>query len=419
MGEIDQPENLFLNLADRVKRGEVKLPPGFKYDDVESIMDDFSKRSTVLARSLVINEVFITRLGCEATRKKVKTKHGSRIDVTRKPRSARFDVLHHRRESEGLHLVDEDGERIPLLLPHRLAAPDLKANLAPSLFLSLPDPMREFKKWMGGTVNIINADKSLTHISKFVHFDQRSDTDLGGWARSGSRSPRSSSSPASATTALSEIARVVPSGWYWNGKGFYDNHVPSGAKYGGYGKHHDEGYGAFRNSKRSTHTISFDEFEDRAKVAAEENAEMQTATKDSPNVLRRDRDHENCFRIAELGIPAGSDVVVLGAPQIATESWLDEMLLLHDDDDEAALMHAKEKKKKRLDGALVIGPPPTVTAVAQPRFLFRILKGFAIDTLITHREGSMLVYLGFAAMGVMTVGSGEEMIRDQMCVEYM
>ena len=121
----------------------------------------------------------------------------------------------------------------------------------------------------------------------------------------------------------------------------------------------------------------------------------------------------------ELNIAAGSDVVVLGAPQIATESWLDEMLLLHDDDDEAALMHAKEKKKKRLDGALVIGPPPTVTAVAQPRFLFRILKGFAIDTLITHREGSMLVYLGFAAMGVMTVGSGEEMIRDQMCVEYM
>ena len=252
--------------------------------------------------------------------------------------------------------------------------------------------MREFKKWMGGTVNIINADKSLTHMSKFVHFDQRSDTDLGGWARSGgSRSPRSRSSSASATTALSEIARVVPSGWYWNGKGFYDNHVPSSAKYGGYGKH----------------TISFDEFEDRAKVAAEENAKMQTATEDSPNVLRRDRDNENCFRIAELGIAAGSDVVVLGAPQIATESWLDEMILLHGDDDEAVLTHAKEKKKKRLEGALVIGAPPTVTAVAQPRFLFRILKGFAIDNLIAHRQGSMLVYLGFAAMGVMTVGSGE------------
>ena len=33
----------------------------------------------------------------------------------------------------------------------RLTASDLKFNLAPSLFLSLPDPMREFKKWMGGT----------------------------------------------------------------------------------------------------------------------------------------------------------------------------------------------------------------------------------------------------------------------------
>ena len=219
MGEIDQPANLFLNLADKVKRGEVMLPKSFKYDDLESITDDFSKRSTVLARSLVVNELFITRLGCAATRKKVKNKDGyERIEITRQPRSARFDVLHHRRESEGLHLVDEGGERIPLLLPHRLAAPDLYANLAPSLFLSLPDPMREFKKWMGGTVNIINADKSLTHMSKFVHFDQRSDTDLGGWARSGSRSPRSSSSSASATTALSEIARVVPSGWYWNGK---------------------------------------------------------------------------------------------------------------------------------------------------------------------------------------------------------
>jgi hypothetical protein len=229
-------------------------------------------------------------------------------------------------------------------------------------------------------------------MSKFVHFDQRSDTDLGGWA------PRSRSSSASATTALSEIARVVPSGWYWNGKGFYDNHVPSGAKYGGYGKH----------------TISFDEFEDRAKVAAEENAKMQTATEDSPNVLRRDRDNENCFRIAELGIAAGSDVVVLGAPQIATESWLDETILLHGDDDEAVLTHAKEKKKKRLEGALVIGAPPTVTAVAQPRFLFRILKGFAIDTLITHREGSMLVYLGFAAMGVMTVS----MIVKEACSSH-
>ena len=60
-----------------------------------------------------------------------------------------------------------------------------------------------------------------------------------------------------------------------------------------------------------------------------------------------------------------------------------------------------------------------MTDVAQPRFLFRILKGFSIDNIIKHRQGSMLVYLGFAAMGVMTVGSGEEMIRDQMWVEYM
>ena len=108
---------------------------------------------------------------------------------------------------------------------------------------------------------------------------------------------------------------------------------------------------------------------------------MQTATSYLPDDLRRNRDDENCFRIAELGIAAGSDVVVLGAPQIATESWLDEMLLSHDDDDEAALMHAKEKKKKRLEGALVIGPPPTVTSAAQPRFLFRIIKGFAIDNV--------------------------------------
>jgi len=64
-----------------------------------------------------------------------------------------FNVLHHRQVAEGLHLVGLANEKADLKLPEY----DIMDSDSPSLFLSLPDPMREFKVFSGKS--LINADK--------------------------------------------------------------------------------------------------------------------------------------------------------------------------------------------------------------------------------------------------------------------
>eukprot|EP01051_Picozoa_sp_SAG22_P024907 SAG22_NODE_7125_length_773_cov_0.973294_2_plen_110_part_00 len=104
------------------------------------------------------------------------------------------------------------------------------------------------------------------------------------------------------------------------------------------------------------------------------------------------RDKENCFRLAELGISA-SDVTVLGKPV-----WIEP--------DEDA------------DGRIAIVPPDPPANIGPPRFHFRILRGHTIENLLKHREESLKVYLGFAAMGACALLFGEELTRNSIVVSY-
>ena len=395
VGDIDQPRNFFMDLARKVDSGEVVLPPDF--GDVSDIKPlegegELLKRKAVLGSNLLLTELFITRLGCEAFRKRTKDKDGKeKIEIERKPRQARFNVLHHRRVADGLHIVGEEGEGADLELPPVLGPEELAKNLDPELFLTLPDALNEFKRLVPG-ISIINADKPLTHASRFLHLDQRSNTDLGGFIdntdlggfiegkardevearNSGPIVPvvrRGSNSNADdGETALEEIGRIVPNGWTWNGKGFYDNRERGWSTHAGIG------------------VFAFREFRKKMKEAAEENALYQEASLYPTAMMRKMRDSENCFRFAEIGISSG-DVTVLGKP-VSTRN------------------------------GIKLVPPKQPKDIDDPRFLFRILQGHSIENLQYHRMAALRVYLGFAVMGVATVFAGEEQIRDSVEVTY-
>ena len=121
-------------------------------------------------------------------------------------------------------------------------------------------------------------------------------------------------------------------------------------------------------------------------VAAEENCEYQDATELSCKEMKAARDRENSFRVLELGIPRGANVTVLANP-----IW-------------------SEASK-----SISLVPPDPPKSLDHMRFEFRMMKGHTIDTLanlLKHRAGALKVYLGFVAMGVLTILCGEEMRRD-------
>jgi len=156
--------------------------------------------------------------------------------------------------------------------------------------------------------------------------------------------------------------------WLWDGRGFYDNRPGKWASHPG------------------TELVSYAEFKRRMRVAAAENCEHQDATELSFDEMKAVRDKENCFRIVELGIPKGADVTVLAKPV-----W-----------------------SKASQSITLLAPDPPKSP-DHMRFMFRIMKGHTIDTLanlLKHRAGALKVYLGFAAMGAITILCGEEMLRD-------
>ena len=70
LGKIDQPSNIFLDMADDVKSGRVKLPANVKIDDSDILIqnDELLQRSSGrdFQYDLLISELLVTRLGCEA-----------------------------------------------------------------------------------------------------------------------------------------------------------------------------------------------------------------------------------------------------------------------------------------------------------------------------------------------------------------
>lgn len=109
IGTIEQPQNIFVEAGKEVKSGKLKLSKGFENlaDEVEAFDDDFSHRNSEMGDNLVINELFVTRLGCDARKEQTKDSKGNvRTKITRNPRSTRCNVLHHRSVSDGLHIGD-------------------------------------------------------------------------------------------------------------------------------------------------------------------------------------------------------------------------------------------------------------------------------------------------------------------------
>ena len=139
-----------------------------------------------------------------------------------------------------------------------------------------------------GSESRLCSDKEFTHLSKFIHLDQRSDTDLGAFH---GKNLTKNSEP-----ALDQLGRLIPDGWLWTANAFYDN----------------------RPGKWASHTVTevldYEQFKIQVEKASEENSLNQEATAMSPQNMVQARDSENCFRIVELGIANESDVVILGRP---------------------------------------------------------------------------------------------------------
>ena len=279
IGSIEQPSNFFLDLGSKILSGEVTLPKGYgledvyKFDDVERVEDDFSSRQTFLEKNLAISEIFVTRLGCEARRIVTKDKNGNRRErISRSPRQARFNVFHHRQVAGDLELMDSYGDRAGIILED-FGSAEMAANESPSLFLSLPDPLKEFKQFFRTTnfgFGIKNADKPLSHLSKFLHLDQQSITDTGAFSTRSSRA------------ALDDLGRLFPHGWLWSGRGFYDNNPGSWSTY------------------RDDRTLDYKDFKFRMLRAAEENAKYQRATKKSTTEMRLLGTRKIAFELGKL-----------------------------------------------------------------------------------------------------------------------
>lgn len=397
LGQIDQPYNELIAIGQKFKEEHMRdQKSGLKnmvdkssagaLSEVEELAklspdealepEDYHRTTGLQSGDLLVTDLLVTRLGCEARKKVKKDKNGRReVSITRKPRRARFNVKHVRQVADGLYIRGLAGRTAQLQLPEY----DIGSRAAPSLFLTLPDAMAEFKGYFSGImpmVTILNSDQPFTHLSKFIFIDKQSVTDDGSFQASSTRTSALETSrafkrpPVHETSALDELGRLSPNGWHWDGHGYYDNNPGSWSKWVG------------------KEVLDYEDFKQRLPEAARLNALGQEATEVSPSEMEANRDDDNCFRFAELGISA-SDVTVLGSP------------------------------KREEDGSITIGPPPVTSSHIKERFEFRILRGHTIENLIKHSQGSLQVYFGLACMGLFTVFAGEEMIRDCLVVSYV
>merc|ERR1712107_820101 len=135
--------------------------------------------------------------------------------------------------------------------------------------------------------------------------------------------------------------------------------------------------------------LTYQELRSRIPVAASLNAKNQDATDLSGQAMRGARDADNCFRIVELGIPAGSDVVIVARP----------------------IFQGGPRP-------IHLSPPRSPGNVFDARSQFRILQGHTIKNLIQHRNASMRIYFGFCLIGVLTAYYGQSLISDSLHVSY-
>jgi len=227
--------------------------------------------------------------------------------------AGRANVHYASQVSKGLHIQGLAGELARVELPEY----DIETSKGPpSLFLALPDGTQV------GTENKKSDGKKLSafnHMSPFLIFDKRSDTDLGKNLRT------KQSNEWAAAGDLEDLGKITPNKWLWNGEGFYDD-----AAWSLKGKPEVEGEWRPNPELTGREVLNFDDFMGRAKDAAEDNSnyipkkdlqidkEMSKTYIKSSIVTKEQnlekRDNENKFRVVEISIPEDTDVVVMGKP---------------------------------------------------------------------------------------------------------
>ena len=260
LGKVEQPENLYVQLAAQVKSGRAPDLPedvaehlgGVDLDGIDAARaaqpsggggGGGKQGQDAQGGGLLVSEMLVTRTACEASATEEDgSLTGHSGDTTkRSKRSVRFNVFHEQRVAEGLHLVGLAGEAADVVVP-AFGIDALASGKSPPLFLSAPDAMAELTKAHGGVglsldspkghltlsrkygspVNKMpffsNADKPFLHMSKFLRLDQQSHTDDGGFNGEGF-----GFNGEGGGRALHELGSSRPEGWLWNGRGYYDN----------------------------------------------------------------------------------------------------------------------------------------------------------------------------------------------------
>lgn len=381
VGEIHQPDNAFIKIAQLAKSDpnmkpltdKVAAQTGIKPSDIPDVKDDYSNAHRDFAGdALILSEILVARLSVTVRKEEDKEKN---ITITRTARKRSHACFYARKMSPGFHLLDMNGGRLELKLPSAAMLPQfspIQHGEAPSLFLPVSNVVEEFFGFLrkegltvqGQHLDLSNLPPSKvtdpdTLLSKFIFVDVQSSTDAGGFGGN--------------PQVLQGISDAYNGAKFlWEPRGYYDGAGVDLPKYA---------------TDTESKMVSPSELCQKLQSAAQVN----TAQTDfcQPTFSRASlagrRDEENCFRVTELAIPRGSDVVVLAKPV------------------------------KTPDGKVTLVPPNSAEDGADvdnpdaQRYRFRILKGHSIENLLKQRSVNIQAYYGFACMGAfltMWAGAG-------------
>ena len=150
IGSIEQPSN-FSGFGSESFVGRGQATKGFDLEKVYKLTMSSVSKTIFESASHLGEEPGRLRIICYASgvrseKEVTKDKNGNRRErITRSPRRARFNVLHHRQVAMASNwwtaTVTARGST------WRLWQAEMAANESPSLFLSLPDPLKEFKQF--------------------------------------------------------------------------------------------------------------------------------------------------------------------------------------------------------------------------------------------------------------------------------
>jgi len=377
VGTIEQPENDWVKIAQMAKQGGegakqltdiMAKQTGVRPEDIPDVADDYTKRwgGDPSGAALILTEILVARL-CVMV---LKEKKDDRTEVKRIARKYSYNVFNARNASAGIHLVDMQGQKLPLQLPVANVVKEVALGEAPSLFLPTADVLSEFGNMLssegldfqGQHIDLSKMPPTTisdpsTLLSKFIFVDVQSANDLGGMGANEDVLQQISQS----------YCRDRPAQFLWEPKGFYDhegNDLPNGATF------------------KTRGMVSAAQLLQQAQQAATENTRITNFCE--PTFQRSEldlrRNDENCFRYTELAIPRGTPVTILARPV------------------------------KDANGSLKLVPPNKAehgmddSNPDAERFRFRILHGHSVENLIKQRNVNMNQYYGFGLVGAfMTV----------------